>query len=99
MSSEAEETRDLANADSNALSLDEVVGQDAAVQRLKALVAHARSQGRTVPHVLLIGGHGSGKSTLAKALSKEMGGSFVSVPATAFERGGDLLGVLTALSS
>lgn len=57
----------------DALSLDEIVGQDDAVQRLKALVELARSQGRPLPHILLVGRPGAGKRTVAMALAKEMG--------------------------
>jgi Holliday junction resolvasome RuvABC ATP-dependent DNA helicase subunit len=41
------------------LSLDEIVGQVEAVQRLKALVELVRSQAYPLPHILLVGRAGN----------------------------------------
>jgi Holliday junction resolvasome RuvABC ATP-dependent DNA helicase subunit len=83
----------------DALSLDEIVGQSAAVQRLKALVSlFARSEQRAIPHILIVGRRGTGKRTLAMAVAKDIGAAFVHVGGSSLELGGDLLGVLTNLS-
>ncbi len=81
----------------DALSLDEIVGQTDAVQRLKALVLFARSEQRPVPHILLVGRHGTGKRTLAMALAKEVGVGFIQSAGPSLELGGDLMGILTNL--
>lgn len=50
-------------------TLDEVVGQDEIVERLKAYVKH-----KNVPHLLFAGPAGTGKTTCALALSHELYG-------------------------
>ena len=50
-------------------TLDEVVGQDEIVERLKAYVKH-----KNVPHLMFAGPAGTGKTTCALALTKELFG-------------------------
>jgi len=50
-------------------TLDEVVGQDEIVERLKAYVKH-----KNVPHLMFAGPAGTGKTTCALALAKELFG-------------------------
>jgi len=83
---------------SSALSLNEIVGQAEAVQRLKALVELARTQGRPLPHILLVGRAGAGKRTIAMALAKEMGAKWFPCAPQSLQRGGDVLGVLIKLA-
>lgn len=79
----------------SALSLDEIVGQVEAVQRLKALADLARSQGRTLPHILIVGRPGAGKRTLA--LAKEKGVKWSACASHSIKGGPDLMGILTNL--
>jgi Holliday junction DNA helicase RuvB len=57
-------------------SLDSLVGQHHAIERLKTEVQHAHSTGTTMAHVLLTGGPGLGKSTLGRVLAQELGYEF-----------------------
>lgn len=50
-------------------TLDEVVGQDEIIERLKAYVKH-----KNVPHLMFAGPAGTGKTTSALALAKELFG-------------------------
>jgi len=81
----------------DALSLHEIVGQAEAVKRLKALVDLARGQGRTLPHILLVGRPGAGKRTAAMALAKDMGARWFPCASQSLQRGGELMGILTSL--
>src|SRR5439155_11261397 len=60
-------------------TLDEVVGQDAAVGA-NTLVAEAARTGR-VPSLVLWGPAGTGKTTVARALASSAGGAFVALSA------------------
>ena len=71
-------------------SLDEVVGQDEVVERLKAYVKE-----RTIPHLLFAGPAGTGKTTCAIAIARELFGddwqrSFIELNASD-ERGIDVV--------
>ena len=54
-------------------SLDAVVGQACAVERLGTYAAASRKTGRNAVPVLLLGQSGLGKTTLAKAYARELG--------------------------
>jgi Holliday junction resolvasome RuvABC ATP-dependent DNA helicase subunit len=53
-------------------SLDDVVGQTSAVDRLRTYARAARQTGRRAVPVLLLGQSGLGKTTLAKAYAREL---------------------------
>jgi holliday junction DNA helicase RuvB len=78
-------------------SLDEFIGQEDAVARLKILVEAAKKRGSSLGHVLLLGPPGLGKTTLAQIISKAIGSGFTSSTGPVLEKAGDLAGILTNL--
>src|SRR5690606_5177139 len=54
-------------------TLDEVIGQVAAVNQLRIAIRAAKIEGRPLDHILFSGPPGLGKSTLAQAVAAEMG--------------------------
>ena len=78
-------------------SFEEFVGQRRVVANLKTWIAAARSQRRTLDHVLFTGPPGLGKTTLANLVAREMGGRLVTSSGPVLERTYDLAGILTKL--
>src|SRR5215470_17991925 len=70
-------------------SLDEYVGQRAAVESLRVSVEAARQRGEPLDHVLLSGPPGLGKTTLA---------AIMATAGPSLERGPDLIEIVTNLN-
>lgn len=51
---------------------DDIIGQDAVVNRLKVMVQGCKSSGQVMPHTLIDGPPGLGKTTIAVSIAKEM---------------------------
>lgn len=68
--------------------LADVIGQRAAVERLKVAVAAARADNRALDHFLLTGPGGVGKTTLVQIAAAEMGVPFRELLASALNEGG-----------
>src|SRR3954453_19014315 len=68
--------------------LGDVIGQRAAVERLKFAVAAAKADDRPLDHFLLTGPGGVGKTTLVQIVAAEMGGAFRGSLASALNEGG-----------
>jgi len=77
--------------------LDQIVGQDQAVKRLREFAAHFLRQGMAPEHILLAGADGMGKATIAKAFADELGGRIIMAIAPTLEKKGDLTAILTSL--
>ena len=55
-------------------SLDDFIGQEHVVKRIKDEITAARKQGKShIDHILLLGNKGLGKTTLMKLIAKELG--------------------------
>jgi len=54
-------------------TLSEMIGQQRLKPLLARLIATAKTQGRPVPHLLMVGAAGTGKTTLATVIGNEIG--------------------------
>ena len=77
--------------------LAEVVGQRAAIQRLREFAALYSRSGKTPAHVLLTGIDGIGKRTIARAFAVDYCHKYTETNARSLIRTGDLMGILTNL--
>ena len=78
-------------------SLEEYVGQRAAVEKLSIALQAAKQRGEPIEHTLLYGPPGLGKTTLAYIIANAMGAKIITTSGPALERTGDLMGILTNL--
>ena len=77
--------------------LDEYIGQERIVGKLKVFMQAARERNETLDHVLLFGPPGLGTTTLAHIIAQEMGTTLRSTSGPVLERPGDLAAILTNL--
>lgn len=77
--------------------LDEFVGQDRVKERLWISIEAARTESRSLDHILLSGPPGLGKTTLAGIVAAEMGTTLRVTSGPALERPGDLAAILSNL--
>lgn len=77
--------------------LDDFVGQEKVKERLWISIDAARSERRSLDHILLSGPPGLGKTTLAGIVAAEMGTDLRLTSGPALERPGDLAAILSNL--
>lgn len=80
-------------------SFAEFVGQSRVVSNLQLAIQAAKLREEPIEHLLLSGPPGLGKTTLANIVASEMKARLISTSGPALERPGDLMGILTNLSS
>ena len=77
--------------------LDDYVGQQRIVNKLRLFMQAALERREALDHVLLFGPPGLGKTTLAHIVAREMGTTIRSTSGPVLERPGDLAAILTNL--
>ena len=78
-------------------SLDEMIGQERMLEKMRILVQAARQRDEALDHVLLYGPPGLGKTTLSHILAHEIQGNLKPTAGPAIEKAGDLAAILTNL--
>jgi len=78
-------------------TLDECLGMEDLLEKLRIAIAAARKRNEPMEHVLLDGPPGLGKTTLAYVIAHEMGTAIKVTSGPALTRGSDLIGILTNL--
>ncbi len=78
--------------------LNEYIGQQKAVEKLKIFIEAAKKRNEPLDHVLLSGPPGLGKTTLSYIIANEMGVNIKVTSGPAIERAGDLASILSNLN-
>ena len=79
--------------------LSDYIGQKNVIKKLQISIDAAKKREEPLEHLLLFGPPGLGKTTLAYIMSHEMETNIFSTSGPALVRAGDLVGILTSLST
>ncbi|MBN2211355.1 MAG: Holliday junction branch migration DNA helicase RuvB [Sedimentisphaerales bacterium] len=77
--------------------LDECIGQEKLLEKIRIALSAAKGRGEPVEHILLHGPPGLGKTTIAHVIAHEMDAHLKATSGPALVRPGDLMGILTNL--
>ncbi|MCA9278470.1 MAG: Holliday junction branch migration DNA helicase RuvB [Phycisphaerales bacterium] len=80
-------------------SMDQYIGQEEMVNRLRIAIEAAKQRNEPLDHVLLHGPPGLGKTTLAHVIAHEMNSRVHMTSGPALNKGMDLVGVLTRIEA
>jgi Holliday junction DNA helicase RuvB len=80
-------------------TLDECIGAERLLEKLRISIAAARQRSEAIEHVLLHGPPGLGKTTLAHVIAAEMGSQIKVTSGPVLSRPTDLIGILTNLEA
>lgn len=89
----------MSSANLRPVNLNEFAGQHQLVRDLNILLGAARERRECPDHILLAGPPGLGKTTLANIVAQELALPMVSTSAPAIAKPGDLLALLTGIST
>ena len=78
-------------------SLDQFIGQERHVRRLRIAITSASKQSQPLPHMAFISPPGMGKTTLAFLVAKEMGGGFIPTTGSAMRSMPEIYKKITGL--
>jgi len=79
--------------------IDEFIGQDELMDSLKIALEASKRRSEPLEHMLFAGPPGLGKTSLAHVIAREKGAKITATSGPPIERAGDLIGILTNLSS
>ena len=78
-------------------TLDEYVGQEAAIKQIKIAIKAAKQRNEPIDHVLLLGPPGLGKTSLARIISSELRANITISSGPALDKGRDIAALLSNL--
>lgn len=79
------------------MGLEQIVGQERLVTRLRQVTDHFRQRGEAPDHILLVGPSGMGQTLVASAFAAELNARTKKCDADSLEKKGDLTAILTSL--
>src|SRR3989338_910964 len=97
LTSKSEEVEGILDLSLRPTRISEFIGQESLKENLGIALQAAKKRKEPLEHILLSGPPGLGKTTLAHIVAHEMKAKIMATSGPAFERAGDLIGILTNL--